>query len=86
MQIYTRKYGGDPMRTYKVLMRKLSKEGYFQEVKEKQFFKSKSQKRREDEEQGTIRTKKKLRIIQETLAKELPIKKNHKNKADQQKK
>ena len=86
MQIFTKKYGGDPMRTYKVLMRKLSKEGYFQELKERQFFKSKSQKRRETEEQGTIRTKKKLRIIQEIQAKELPIRKAHKNKPPQQKK
>ena len=86
MQIYTRKYGGDPMRTYKVLMRKLNKEGYFQELKEKTYFKSKSQKKRESEEQGTIRTKKRLRIIQEIQAKELPIKKQHKNPPPKQKK
>jgi hypothetical protein len=72
MQLSTRKYGGDPMRTYKVLMRKLSKEGHYQEVKEKEFFKSKGQKLREDRVRDTVRTKKKLRMIQEHLAKELP--------------
>ena len=75
MQLKTKKYGGDPLRTYKVLMRKLSKEGHYQEVKEKEFFKSKSEKRREDKVRNTARTKKKLRIIHERLVKELPIKK-----------
>ncbi len=78
MQIKTKKYGGDPLRTYKVLMRKLSKEGHYQEVKEKEFFKSKGQKKREDKVRNTARTKKKLRIINERLSKELPIK--HKSK------
>lgn len=79
MQLKTKKYGGDPLRTYKVLMRKLSKEGHYQEVKEKEFFKSKSEKRREDKVRNTARTKKKLRIIHERLVKELPIKNsNHK--------
>jgi len=74
MQLKTKKYGGDPMRTYKVLMRKLSKEGHYQEVKEKEFFKSKGQKKREDKVRNTARTKKKLRIINDRLSKELPIK------------
>jgi ribosomal protein S21 len=55
-------------------MRKLSKEGHYQEVKEKEFFKSKGEKRREDQVRNEARTKKKLRIINERLAKELPIK------------
>ena len=38
MQLKTKKYGGDPLRTYKVLMRKLSKEGHYQEVKEKELY------------------------------------------------
>jgi len=74
MQLKTKKYGGDPMRTYKVLMRKLSKEGHYQEVKEKEFFKSKGQKKREDKVRNTARTKKKLRIINDRLSKELPMK------------
>lgn len=85
MQVNTKKYGGDPMRSYKVLMRKLSKEGVYQELKEKEFFKSKGQKRREEEIKGTARTKKKLRIIQEQLAKELPIRKPKPQAAARQK-
>ncbi len=70
MQVFTRKYGGDPMRTYKILMRKLNKEGHYQELKEKEFFKSKSQRKREDKVKGIARTKKKLRIINEQISRE----------------
>jgi ribosomal protein S21 len=85
MQLSTRKYGGDALRTYKVLMRKLSKEGHYQELKDKEFFKSKSQKRREDKVRNTVRTKKKLRIINERLAKELPIRTPNKKITTKQK-
>jgi hypothetical protein len=85
MQLKTKKYGGDPLRTYKVLMRKLSKEGHYQEVKEKEFFKSKGEKRREDKVRNTARTKKKLRIIHERLAKELPIKNSNQKISGKQK-
>jgi hypothetical protein len=85
MQLKTKKYGGDPLRTYKVLMRKLSKEGHYQEVKEKEFFKSKGEKRREDKVRNTARTKKKLRIIHERLAKELPIKNSNQKVSGKQK-
>jgi ribosomal protein S21 len=85
MQLKTKKYGGDPLRTYKVLMRKLSKEGHYQEVKEKEFFKSKSEKRREDKVRNTARTKKKLRIIHERLVKELPIKNSNQKISGKQK-
>lgn len=85
MQLKTKKYGGDPMRTYKVLMRKLSKEGHYQEVKEKEFFKSKGEKRREDKVRNTARTKKKLRIINERLSKELPIKNSNQKISGKQK-
>ncbi len=73
MQVNTKKYGGDPLRSYKALMRKLSREGLYQELKEREFFKSKGQKRREDKVQGTLRTEKKQRLRMEQLAKELPI-------------
>lgn len=85
MQLKTKKYGGDPLRTYKVLMRKLSKEGHYQEVKEKEFFKSKGEKRREDKVRNTARTKKKLRIIHERLVKELPIKNSNQKISGKQK-
>ena len=85
MQLKTKKYGGDPLRTYKVLMRKLSKEGHYQEVKEKEFFKSKGEKRREDKVRNTARTKKKLRIINERLSKELTIKNSNQKSGGKQK-
>jgi hypothetical protein len=78
MQLSTKKYGGDALKTYKVLMRKLSREGHYLELKEKEFFKSKAQKRREDKLRGTVRTKKKLRLIKERLDKEIPLNKNKK--------
>ena len=78
MQLSTKKYGGDALKTYKVLMRKLSREGHYLEVKEKEFFKSKAQKRREDKLKGTVRTKKKLKLIRERLEKEIPRKQNNK--------
>ena len=67
MQLLTKRYGNDPMKTYRVLMRKLNKEGHYQEIKEKQFFKSKSQKKREDKIRGTVRVKRKLKAIEESL-------------------
>jgi ribosomal protein S21 len=75
MQLNTKRYGGDPIRTYKALMRKLNREGYYQEIKEKEFYKSKAQKRREDAKRGEVRTKKKLALILKTLEKEIPIRK-----------
>jgi ribosomal protein S21 len=74
MQLNTKRYGGDPIRTYKALMRKLNREGYYQELKEREYYKSKSQKRREDAERGRVRTQKKLTLIRQNLEKEIPIK------------
>ena len=48
MIVYTKKYKGDPLRAYKALMRKMSKEGFYKEFREKEYFKSKSQKNREE--------------------------------------
>jgi hypothetical protein len=85
MQLSTKKFGGDPLRTYKALMRKLSREGHYLELKEKEFFKSKAEKRREDKLRGTVRTKKKLKLIRERLEKEYPRQKPN-NKAPKQNK
>jgi ribosomal protein S21 len=73
MQVNTKKYGGDALRSYKALMRKLSREGLYQELKEREFFKSKGQRKREEKVQGTLRVAKKQRLRMEHLAKELPI-------------
>lgn len=85
MQLSTKKYGGDALKTYKVLMRKLSREGHYLELKEREFFKSKAQKRREDKLKGTVRTKKKLKLIRERLEKEIPKAKQNKQPNKQNK-
>ncbi len=75
MQVNTRKYNGDPMRSYKALMRKLNREGLYQELREREYFKSKGQRRREERIQGEVRTKRKQRLRMEQLMKELPPRK-----------
>ena len=84
MQVNTRKYGGDALRSYKALMRKLNREGLYQELKEREYFKSKGQRKREERIQGEVRTKRKQRLRMEQLLKELPPRKNT-NKSRQQK-
>jgi ribosomal protein S21 len=75
MQINTKKYGGDAMRAYKALMRKLNREGVYQELREKEFFTSKGERRRKEKVQGTVRTQRKQKLRMEHLAKELPPRK-----------
>lgn len=80
MQVNTKKYGGDAMRSYKALMRKLNREGVYQELREKEFFTSKGEKRRKEKIQGTVRTQRKQKLRMEYLAKEIPPRKNKVNK------
>jgi hypothetical protein len=47
MIVHTKRFKGDALRTYKVLMRKLNKEGFYQESKKKEHFKSKGEVKRE---------------------------------------
>jgi ribosomal protein S21 len=75
MQVITKKYGGDPMRSYKALMRKLSREGVYKELRDKEFYKSKSERRREDKVKGEVRVKQKQKLRLEHLLKELPPRK-----------
>jgi len=84
MQVNTKKYNGDPMRSYKALMRKLNREGLYQELREREYFKSKGQRRREERIRSEMRTKRKQQLRMEQLLKELPPRKN-KNKSRQQK-
>lgn len=58
MKLSTKKYGGDPIRTYKILMKKLIKEGVIREAREKEFFKSKAQLKRESLSRAIRREKK----------------------------
>jgi ribosomal protein S21 len=76
MQVNTKKYNGDPIRSYKALMRKLSREGLYQELREREYFKSKGQKRREERIKGEMRTKRKQQIRMDQLQKEIPVKKS----------
>lgn len=85
MQLLTRRYGNDPMKTYRVLMRKLNREGHYQELKDKQFFKSKSQKKREDKIRGTVRVKRKLKAIEESISRASQNKKSTKVPAQSKK-
>jgi ribosomal protein S21 len=79
MQVNTKKYGGDAMRSYKALMRKLNREGLYQELREKEFFTSKGEKRRKEKIQGAVRTQRKQKLRMEQLAKELPPRKKTNN-------
>jgi ribosomal protein S21 len=79
MQVNTKKYGGDAMRSYKALMRKLNREGLYQELREKEFFTSKGEKRRKEKIQGAVRTQRKQKLRMEQLAKELPPRKRTNN-------
>jgi ribosomal protein S21 len=79
MQVNTKKYGGDAMRSYKALMRKLNREGVYQELKEKEFFTSKSEKKRKEKIQGTIRAERKHKLRMEQLLKEIPPRKRNNN-------
>jgi ribosomal protein S21 len=69
MQINTKKYGGDAIKSYKVLMRKISRDGLYRELREKEFFVSKGEKRRKNKELGKLRTLKRLKLKQEEQAK-----------------
>ena len=79
MQVNTKKYGGDALRSYKSLMRKLNREGLYQELKEREFFTSRGEKRRKEKIQGTVRVQRKQKLHMEQLAKELPIRKRNNN-------
>ena len=71
------------MRAYKALMRKLNREGVYQELREKQFFTSKGEKERKEKIQGAVRSQRKQKLRMEHLAKELPPRKKY-NKTNKQ--
>jgi ribosomal protein S21 len=48
----------DPIKAYKLLSKKLLQEGIVNEVRERMYFKSKSQKAREDKKRGIAKYKK----------------------------
>ena len=68
MLVLTKKYGNDPIRAYKGLQRKLSREGFYEELRNKEAFKSKSQKKREDKQRNTARVNKQRLKTKKLLA------------------
>lgn len=62
MIVYTKKFKGDPLRAYKVLMRKLNKEGFYQESKKKDYFKSRGEVKREQEARGVVKEQKRQKL------------------------
>lgn len=67
MIVYTKKYKGDALKAYKILMRKLNKEGFYQELKSKQYFKTTGQKRKEQTAKGKAREKKRKLLKEKQL-------------------
>lgn len=67
MIVHTKKYKGDPLRAYKALMRKMSKEGFYKEFREKEYFKSKSQKNREEIARGIAKEQKRVKKKEQYL-------------------
>jgi len=79
MEISTKKYKGNALRAYKVLMRKLSADGFYQELRAKEYFRSKAELRREAESKGKIRAKKKQAKIMQKLEAESNFKQRPKS-------
>lgn len=69
MQVLTKKYNNDPVRAYKGLIRKLNREGFYEELKDREYFKSKGQRKREEIKRSIIRTNKKRRETNLLIAK-----------------
>lgn len=80
MEIRTKRYKGNALRAYKVLMRKLSADGFYQELRSKEYFRSKSEILREEKAKGTARTKKKLAKINKRIEEESNFKRSPRSK------
>ena len=61
MKIYVR--NNDVSKAYRILNKKLHTEGFFKEIREKQFFKSKSEKRRDALRAARARWEKKKKLL-----------------------
>tara|TARA_B100000745_G_C19787974_1_gene258507 strand:- start:151 stop:453 length:303 start_codon:yes stop_codon:yes gene_type:complete len=61
MKIYVR--NNDISKAYRILNKKLHAEGFFKEIREKQFFKSKSEKRRDALRAARARWEKKKKLL-----------------------
>lgn len=70
MKVYTKSHNGDAVKAYRVLTRKLSKEGFYQELKDRESFKTKGQRRREKLKAAKSREKRRVAKLELVLAKQ----------------
>lgn len=84
MKISVKKYNNDVGKAYKVMMRKLNNEGYYTELRKREYFISKGEKERESKKVGRkrfLKAEKKRELLFEKLEKRNSfVKKRAKNK------
>ena len=68
MKIYVR--NNDISKAYRILNKKLHTEGFFKEIREKQFFKSRSEKKREALRAAKARWQKKRKLLEAQFEKQ----------------
>ena len=84
MKIYVR--NNDISKAYRILNKKLHAEGFFKEIREKQFFKSKSEKKREALRAAKARWQKKRKLLEAQFEKQERNMLRNKKKQNQQNK
>ena len=68
MKIYVR--NNDVSKAYRILNKKLHHEGFFKEIRDKQFFKSKGEKKRDSLRAAKVRWAKKKKLLDMNFEKE----------------
>lgn len=58
MKVSVKRYSNDVSRAYKAMMRRLNKDGYYDDINKKKFYVSKREQEREDKKAGIQRYKK----------------------------
>jgi len=58
MKVSVKRYNNDVSRAYKAMMRRLNKDGYYDESRRKKFYVSKKEQEREDKKAGVQRYRK----------------------------
>jgi len=57
MKLSVKRYNNDVSKAYRILMRKLNKDGYYEETRRNKFYISKSEQQREEKKSGIQRYK-----------------------------
>jgi ribosomal protein S21 len=57
MKLSVKRYNNDVSKAYRILMRKLNKDGYYEEIRRNNFYISKSEQQREEKKSGIQRYK-----------------------------